>query len=122
MRSTLDRLKDVMTAIEHVETEAAHGRAAFDSDPKIQVWMVYHVQLIGEAVRSVSDELKALDPSTPWAQIVGMRHILVHNYFGVDLDEVWSVVENDIAPLKAKVSTLIAQLQTDASNETDKDT
>jgi len=92
MRTVPDRLEDVLTAIERIEAEAAAGRATFDADPKTQVWMLYHIQLIGEAVRAVSDELKTLDPATPWAQIVGMRHILVHNYFGVDLDEVWNVV------------------------------
>jgi uncharacterized protein with HEPN domain len=111
MRSTLDRLEDVAAAIERIESEAAHGRAAFDADPKVQVWMVYHIQLIGEAVRSVSDELKALSPSTPWAEIIGMRHILVHNYFGVDLDEVWNVVVRDVPPLKATVLDLIQGIQ-----------
>lgn len=115
MRTVLDRLKDVQTAIERLESEADKGRPAFDADPKVQVWMLYHIQLIGEAVRSVSEELKVLSPSTPWAQIVGMRHILVHNYFGVDLDEIWNVVERDITPLKATVSDLIQQLQTNAS-------
>jgi uncharacterized protein with HEPN domain len=110
MRTVLDRLRDVQTAIERLESEASYGRDVFNADPKVQVWMVYHIQLIGEAVRSVSDELKALSPTTPWAQIVGMRHILVHNYFGVDLDEVWNVVEHDIAPLKTVISELINRL------------
>jgi uncharacterized protein with HEPN domain len=76
------------------------GHEAFVSDKKLQVWMVHHLQIIGEAVRAVSAELKELDPETPWAVIVGMRHILVHDYFGIDLDEVWNAVENDIPKLK----------------------
>lgn len=117
MRSTLARLQDIAVAIERLESEAANGREAFDSDPKVQIWMVYHIQLIGEAVRSVSNELKTLSPTTPWAQVVGMRHILVHNYFGVDLDEVWNVVSRDIASLKVTVRDLIDKLKTPDSKQ-----
>jgi uncharacterized protein with HEPN domain len=110
MRTVLDRLWDIDTAIERIDAEATHGRAAFDADPKVQVWMLYHIQLIGEAVRAVSEELKALSPLTPWAQIIGMRHILVHNYFGVDLDQVWNVAINDLRPLKLTVTMLLQSI------------
>jgi len=65
--------------------------------------MVHHIRIIGEAVRAISGQLQILDPRIPWAQIVGMRHILVHDYFGVDLAEVWAVVERDIPNLKSSV-------------------
>ena len=90
-----------------IEEKGAFGRNGFDSDPLIQVWMLHHLSQIGEAVRAVSDQLKVLDPSEPWSQIVGMRHILLHDYFGVDLDEVWSAVEKDIPPLKAAIDRLL---------------
>jgi uncharacterized protein with HEPN domain len=111
VRTVLDRLLDIQTAIEHIESESQFGCTAFEGDPKVQIWMIYHIQLIGEAARTVADELKAISPATPWAQIIGMRHILVHNYFGVDLEEVWNVVERDIAPLKVTVADLIRELQ-----------
>ncbi len=110
MRDVTLRLKDVLTAIENIEKEAHHGRTLFETDPKVQVWMLYHNQLIGEAVRSVVDELKTLNPAIPWALIVGMRHILVHNYFGIDLNEVWNVVERDMVTLKPAIIDLLAQL------------
>ena len=73
--------------------------------------MLYHIPLIGESVRNVANELTELNPATPWSQIIGMRNILIHNYFGVDLDEVWNVVEKDIPRLRHTVSELIQQLQ-----------
>ena len=106
----MDRLNDIQTAINRIEGEAIHGKAAFDSDPKLQVWMIYHIQLIGEAVRSISTELQTLSPSTPWSEIIGMRHILVHNYFGVELEEIWNVVKRDLLPLKSTVNRLIKVL------------
>lgn len=69
--------------------------------------MVHHLQIIGEAVRAVQDHLKELAPDYPWNQVVGMRHILVHDYFGIDLNEVWNVVANDIPKLKETVATLL---------------
>ncbi len=105
-----NRLEDVLEAIRLIDQEREKGRMVFDSDPKVQVWMVHYIQIVGEAVRSVSDQLKALDPETPWAQIIGMRHILVHDYFGVDLNEVWAAVQNNLPDLKLSVERLLANL------------
>jgi uncharacterized protein with HEPN domain len=113
LRTVRDRLEDVLEAIHRIEQERNHGRATFDSDAKTQVWMIHHIRIIGEAVRSVSDQLKKLDPETPWAQIVGMRHILVHDYFGIDLEEVWAAVVNDLPPLKQAVERLLSELPGD---------
>ena len=110
MRSARDRLDDVLEAIRRIEREAAAGRDQFLIDEKLQVWMIHHIQIIGEAVRAVSNELEALAPGVPWRAIVGMRHILVHDYFGIDLDEVWAVVCRDIPILKSDVEELLTRL------------
>jgi len=49
-------------------------------------------------------------PQVPWNQIVGMRNILVHHYFGIDVPVVWSVVENDLKPLKDNVAEILESL------------
>lgn len=77
---------------------------AFDSDELIQNWVVHHLQIIGEAARRLSEDWKAAHPDIPWRAIVGMRHILVHSYFEIDLDVVWSTVENDLPQLKRAVA------------------
>jgi len=111
MRRLENRLEDILQAIQRIEEAAARGYEVFVSDPYVQVWMLYHIQLIGEAVRSVSDELKSLRPDVPWPEIVAMRNILVHHYFGVELDDVWAVVERDIPDLKAAVQAMLADLE-----------
>ena len=113
MRRVRDRLEDVMVAIRLIEREAVGGRDLFVANEMIQVWMVHHIQIIGEAIRAVSSELGELDSATPWPQIVGMRHILVHDYFGIDLDEVWNVIERDIPSLRIAVERILADLSTD---------
>jgi uncharacterized protein with HEPN domain len=88
MRSERERLLDIMEAIERIEKYAAKGRHAFEADELIQNWMVNHITMIGEACRSLSDDFQARYSSVPWADIIGMRNILVHHYFGIDTDAV----------------------------------
>ena len=76
---------------------------AFDADELVQSWMLHHVQIVGEAVRALSIPFREANPQVPWKQIIGMRHILVHDYFGIDLEEVWAAVEHDLPDLKRKV-------------------
>jgi uncharacterized protein with HEPN domain len=56
--------------------------------------------ILGEAAVRVSDEFKENHPDVSWPEIIGMRNILVHNYFGIDFDVVWGAVETDLPKLK----------------------
>jgi len=73
--------------------------------------MVNHIAIIGEACRSLSDDFQARYASVPWADIIGMRNTLVHHYFGIDEDAVWSVVERDIPELKLNIETILKILK-----------
>ncbi|MGH3936594.1 MAG: HepT-like ribonuclease domain-containing protein [Pseudonocardiaceae bacterium] len=86
MRSDLDRVQDILEAIERVERHTDGGRAAFDTDELIQVWVVRHLQIIGEAASRLSDDARSRQPDIPWRKIIDMRHVLVHGYLDVDLD------------------------------------
>lgn len=108
MRRDEQRLQDILEAISKIEKFASEGRAAFEEDERTQVWMVHHVQIIGEAARALSEGFRSRHSDIPWAQIVGMRHILVHDYFGIDLDEVWSVVERDLPTLGDRIKAILA--------------
>lgn len=73
--------------------------------------MVNHIAIIGEVCRSLSDEFHADYTNVPWADIIGMRNILVHHYFGIDEDAIWSVVEKDIPELKFNIETILKSLK-----------
>lgn len=107
MRDDQERLLDILEAIDKVDEYAIQGRHVFEQERLIQVWIVHHIQIIGEAARKLSEEFKLEHNNVPWAQIVGMRNILVHDYFGIDLDEVWSAVEKDLPVLKKQIRLLI---------------
>ena len=107
MRDDRERLADILAAIEKIEPHVAHGREAFDSDEMIQVWIIYHLQIIGEAAARLSDDIRSRASAVPWPDVVSMRKILVHHYFGVDLLEVWRTAERYLPTLKEQVQDLL---------------
>lgn len=74
------------------------------------MWIIHNFQIIGEASSKTSIEFRSRFPEIPWRQIIAMRNIIVHEYFGIDLDEVWNTVENMIPDLKLKIKKLLETL------------
>ncbi len=108
MRAPRERLEDILEAIVRIEHYATRGREAFEGDELIQNWIVRHLQIIGEAARALPEETRNLSPGVPWPKIIGMRHILVHNYFEVDTEMVWNVVERDLPGLKREIGKMLS--------------
>lgn len=100
MRSDVERIKDMAEAITAIEKYAAKGRDAFEKDELIQTWILHHLLILGEATARVTDEFKERHPEIAWSEIIGMRNVLVHDYFVIDLDVVWRVVEMNLPQLK----------------------
>jgi len=71
-------------------------------------WVIHHLEIIGEAIRTIPQDFRNLHPEISWRQIYGMRNILVHHYFGINLDQVWTAVEHDLPVLKSSVDALLA--------------
>lgn len=107
MRDNQARLLDLLEAIEKIERYAHISQELFNRDELIQTWMVYHLQIIGEAVTQLADEIRAQHPEIPWRAIAAMRNAIVHAYFRVDLDEVWNVVKKDLPELKIRIQELM---------------
>jgi len=110
MRSEGERMLDILEAIERIEKYAEEGKQIFESDELIQTWIVHHITIIGEACRTLPEEFQARYANVPWADIVGMRDILVHHYFGIDTEAVWSVVEKDLPELKLNIQVILKSL------------
>ena len=97
-------LGHIRDAISDIEAYTSAGRAAFLGDRMRQDAVIRKLEIIGEAVKRLSDTARSRRPEIPWKQIAGMRDRLTHHYFGVDLALVWRVVERDLMALKAVVA------------------
>lgn len=111
MRDDKERLQDILEAIAQIEKYAVQGEAEFQQNELIQVWIVHHLQIIGEASSSLSQTLTDKYPRLPWAEIVAFRNILVHEYFRVDLKAIWKIIERDLLDLKIQVEEILEDEQ-----------
>lgn len=110
MRDDREKLQDILDAIERIDRYTAQGRQAFEQNELIQAWFTQNLQVIGEASRSLSSTLRAHHPEVPWAKIIGMRNILTHNYFEIDLDIVWLTVAQELPSLKQAITAILQSL------------
>jgi uncharacterized protein with HEPN domain len=109
MRDNLERLRHITEAIDRIEKYTASGPESFWANELIQGWVVQHLQVIGEAARATTPEFREQNPEIPWKDIIGMRHVIVHDYFGIDLDIVWRAVTDNLPNLKRQIATILNQ-------------
>ncbi len=107
-RDYTDYLNDILNSIN--ETSEFTLGMTFDEflkDKKTINAVIRSLEVIGEASRKISDDLKTQSPDLPWKRMAGMRNKLIHEYFGVDLEIVWAVVKEDLPPLVHHLEKLI---------------
>jgi uncharacterized protein with HEPN domain len=107
VRDISERLRDIQEAIARITKYTNQGREKFDQDELVQTWVVHHLEIIGEATRSIPQDFKDLHSEIAWKQIGRMRNILIHIYFGIDRDIVWEVVERDLPNLKTSIDAIL---------------
>ncbi len=76
--------------------------------------LVKCIEIVGEAAAAVSEDFQRNNTSIPWADIVGMRHRLVHGYFAVDMDRIWDTVSVEIPPLVVELEKIVASAEEDS--------
>lgn len=102
-----DIVESARLAIEYV---GSMSKAEFLSLRPIQDAVVRRLEIIGEAVKNVPEDVRLRYPAIPWAQVAGLRDVLTHGYFRVDLNLVWTVVQRDLPELEKRVSAILAEL------------
>jgi uncharacterized protein with HEPN domain len=97
-------LKDIFLAIESIEVfTVGIDYATFVADDKTVSAVIRKLEIIGEAVKQLPEEIRLTYPEIPWKQIAGMRDKLVHFYFGVDTHLIWQTIQNRLPGLKTAV-------------------
>jgi len=107
VRDTNERLRNIQEAISNITKYTYQGRERFDQDELVQTWVILHLEIIGEAARAIPLDFKDQHPEILWTQIDRVRDTLVYIYFDIDIDMVWSVVEDDLPTLKAAVKAIL---------------
>lgn len=100
----LRHILDSISRIEEYVKGIKHGD--FMKKPLIQDAVIRQIEIIGEATKNLSAEMKEKYSHIPWKDIAGMRDKVIHDYLGVDLDAVWYTVEKDIAELKREIKAI----------------
>jgi len=101
-------LEHIRDAINDIIEYTQSGRDAFFADRMRQDATIRKLEVIGQAVKHLSDGCKSRRPEIPWKQIAGMRDKVIHDYFGVNLDIVWGVVAQELPKLQRAIHDLLA--------------
>ncbi len=88
----------ILECIRRIEHHVADGRDAFFASDTLQDATLRNLQTLSEATQRLSETTKATQPQIPWRQIAAFHNVLVHNYLGIDLDQIWIVIHRDIPP------------------------
>ena len=94
------RLRHMLDAASEIGTlTAGMSRDVFTADRVVSLAVTRLLEVLGEAANGVSDEVRGRHVRVPWSQMIAMRNRLIHGYYDLDLDIVWSTVSEDIPPL-----------------------
>lgn len=105
------RLLHIFDAIAEIESYTQNVQLNnFLDNSMMRFASIKQIEIIGEAANYITQETKDKFTDLEWRQIIGMRHILVHEYFGVDFTIIWQVIINDLPVLKNKVSAILTNL------------
>ena len=107
MKDDLAFIEHILLCIEKIQDYTKNlTKKDFNNNELVQDAVIRNIEIIGEAVKKISKELKSQYPNIPWKEMSGMRDKLIHDYFGVDVDVVWRTVNDDIPFLKSLIGTI----------------
>ena len=111
-RQEVELLSDVKEAIKRIGTYTQKMEyKEFLQDIKTQDAVVRNLEIIGEAVKNISVDFKKKYPQLPWKELAGLRDRLIHQYFGVNYDIVWTIVRQELPPTLSKVKKILKEIK-----------
>jgi len=108
-KARLQHIYDAILEIESYNQKSSYE--VFHSNRMMQFACVKQLEIIGEAANHLTSHFKKLYSEIPWQEIVGLRNILIHEYFGIDTEVIWKTVREDLPPLRSAVARVLAELE-----------
>ena len=103
-------LSNIQECIERIEEYTKGGKEEFMATKIIQDAVIRNFEIIGEATKRLSPELRSKYSDVPWQQIAGLRDVLIHDYLKVNLNSVWQIIEQNLSDLKRQVTAILENL------------
>jgi uncharacterized protein with HEPN domain len=104
-------LKHIMDAIDKINQYVSVGYEEFMAHSHWQDATLRQLEIIGEATKRLSENIRIQHPDVPWRRIAGMRDVLIHGYMGVDLEAVWQVTQRNISELESQIRDILVKLE-----------
>ncbi|ALB39392.1 MULTISPECIES: DUF86 domain-containing protein [Nostocales] len=103
-------LSNIKECIERIEEYTKGGKEEFMQTKMIQDAVIRNFEIIGEATKRLSPELRSKYSDVPWQQMAGLRDVLIHDYLKVNLNLVWQIIEQNLSDLKRQVTAIMENL------------
>lgn len=108
MRDPEAYLTDIIESISLIdEYVASLTKERFNKDQKIKNAVLRRLEIIGEAVKQLPKKVKEENPEVAWRRIAGLRDVLSHEYFGIEIDRIWKIIQKDLPKLKKQIQKII---------------
>jgi len=103
-------LAHILECIQKIESFTAEGRSRFLRDAMVQDAVLRNFEVMGEAAKRLDDRYRRAHSEIPWRALAALRDVLIHQYEGVDLEKVWTIVEKQLPELRQAISSLLPRL------------
>ncbi len=100
-------LLHIRECLDRVARYASRGRETFFADTMVQDAILRNLQILAESATRLSEPLKTDHPEIDWRGLAGFRNVMVHDYLGIDLHQIWDIVERDLPPLRRAIEAIL---------------
>lgn len=103
-------LAQILERIDRILEYTTEGKEAFLSDTRTQDAVIRNFEVIGEAAMRIPEQYRQGQPAIPWRELSGLRDVLIHQYEGVSIAEIWRIIERDLETLRKMIAAILPPL------------